>query len=1017
MDENESGGGVMFTIKQLSGCLSAPWFTEGYSALERNLFLCRLGQPHEPLSREARKQLKRFSQAVISSAASWDDPRRGDARLLCQYAADIEASLSVESDGDAQQIHLSHLKAIFLYELAGLPGASSSHAARNGFDPRFRAFFTRERDSIWRSTTGDWAELSPKPSMPVEGVHRAVPILLEESLGEILTDAGRSLQATGIGGIETNDLELLGNLAGDFALGVTGDDVLALRKLLALRAANSSLSVVPKRSALTIEDLRAIAAPVELWPAQAVALNEGLLDADMRSFGFAAPTGTGKTALTRILIANALKEQAGGKIFYICPSRALVHEVWADLSASLSGIGANVFEAGGHLTAHQNLGAPSGAPDVIVFTPERADLLLRVDPEFLAQTSLVIVDEAHHIEQGSRGVLLELYLWRLRRMIPTTARIIQLSAVAPNISELTSWLSTKEDTRAVMVDSRTSKLRVGLLNRTETGAAFLRFRQGQPYMVLPEGKLPGDETEGLAMLANSMAENSIVLVLCMSPGSAERVAKAVAALRNEEQGVNDDISERLDAWVERELRPDSELRTHYKKRVLFHHAQMPPRVRLAIEEAIRARKVDIICATTTLAEGVNFPFSTVIVESLVGRGFTLSPRELWNIAGRAGRFGVDSEGLCILYRPELWTRRLKGSTIEDYLQTELVNIPPVKSALAQGILKLNELVQAGKLSLDQLDSISLSEIKVEGKATADAKTVRALVNIMRVGYAHASSTGIVDISDVRAPEYESELLASLQLSKSERAFAQDVGKRQRRVVKEATDENPALIEIAARVGWSLEAQLNIYKWLETRENWQLEQFGNLVLGGYVMNVSNVSYLIGPVSKYLLAFDGEALGGAYSYLAEKWIEGTPLSKFEVKHGSFGQMIAKIYGRMQYLLPWGLFGMHELLKYEAKHRGMVVGDGVSSLSVLAAEGVPNFDALTLTLSLGVERADATRLSRAYKPFRSKATPIVDWLAGLSWTRAEAIVRGDDQRRVDPMFRALHRRLVRARTQDEK
>ncbi|WP_082727839.1 DEAD/DEAH box helicase [Burkholderia mayonis] len=1002
----------MFTIAQLSGCLSQPWFAEGYHSLERNLFLARLGQPRESLDRTVRKQLKRFSQAVISSAADWENPRENEARLLCQYAADIEASLSMESDGDEQQVHLSHLKAIFLYELAGLPGASSSHAARNGFDSGFRAFFTRENNSLWRSVTRDWATLPTHIVESPDYTNQAAPVLLEQSLSEILSAAGRGIQDIGMCGTGLDDLKLLSDLAGDFALGLTGDDVLALRKLLALRVANTSLSIVPKQSSLSIEDLRAISAPVELWPAQAAALKEGLLDADMRSFGFAAPTGTGKTALTRILIANALRASPGSKILYICPSRALVHEVWSDLSASLSGIGANVFEAGGHLTAHENLGATSGLPDVIIFTPERADLLLRVDPEFLKQTSVVIVDEAHHIEQGSRGVLLEFYLWRLRRMIPASARIIQLSAVAPNISQLTSWLSAKEDTRAVMVDSRTSRLRVGLLNRTETGAAYLRFRQGNPYMVLPEETLPGDETEGLAMLANSMAKNSIVLVLCMSPGSAERVAKAVAALRKEAQGVNDDVSERLDAWVERELHPESELRTHYKKRVLFHHAQMPPRVRLGIEEAVRARKVDVICATTTLAEGVNFPFSTVIVESLIGHSYQLSPRALWNIAGRAGRFGVDAEGLCVLFRPELWANRLKDNTIDDYLQTALADIPPVKSALAQGISKLNELVQSGKLSLDDLNNISLSEIKVGGKATADAKSVRALVNIMRVGYAHASSTGIVDISVDSAPEYESELLASLQLSKSERVFAEDVGKRQRRVVKRATDENPALIEIAARVGWSLEAQANIYKWLETRDDWQLEQFGSLVVGGYVLNVSNVSYLIGPVAKHLLAFDGEALGGAYSYLAEKWIAGMPLSKFEVKHGSFGEMIAKIYGRMQYLLPWGLFGMHELLKYEAKRRGLVVGDGVSALSVLAAEGVPNFDALTLTLSLGIERADATRLSQAYKPFRSKATPIADWLAALPWTRAEEVVRGVDQRRIDPTFRALHRRLVRER-----
>ncbi|WP_084636106.1 DEAD/DEAH box helicase [Burkholderia metallica] len=1000
----------MFTIEQLSSCLSQSWFSEGYYSLERNLFLARLGQPGEPIDRTVRKQLKRFSQAVISSASDWENPRESGARLLCQYAADIEASLSMESEAGVLQPHLSQLKAIFLYELAGLPGASSSHATRNGFDRGFRAFFTRESNSLWRNVAGNLGAVPTEIDESPDYTEQAASILVEQSLSEILTNAGRRIQDTGESGTGTDDLELLGNLAGEFALGVTGDDVLALKKLLALRATNSSLSVIPKISSLSVEDLRAISAPVELWPAQAVALKEGLLDAEMRSFGFAAPTGTGKTALARILIANALRANPGSKIFYICPSRALVREVWSDLSVSLSGIGASVFEAGGNLTAHENLSPTEGSPDVVVFTPERADLLLRVDPEFLGQTCLVIVDEAHHIEQGSRGILLEFYLWRLRRMIPASARIIQLSAVAPNISQLTSWLSSKQDARAVMVDSRTSRLRVGLLNRTERGAAQLQFRQGRPYTVLSEGALPRDAIEGLATLANSMAKNSIVLVLCMSPGSAERVARAVAGMRDEEQDVSDDISERLDAWVERELYPESELRTHYKKRVLFHHAQMPPRVRLGIEEAIRARKVDVICATTTLAEGVNFPFSTVIVESLIGHGFQLSPRALWNIAGRAGRFGVDAEGLCVLYRPELWAKRLKGNTIEDYLQTALVDIPPVQSALAQGISKLNELVQDKKISLDDLDEISLSEIKIDGKATADAKNVRALINIMRVGYAHASSTGIVDIGADGAPEYESQLLASLQLNDSERAFAEHVGKRQRRVVKKATDENPALIEIAARVGWSLEAQANIYRWLQTRDDWQLEGFGNLVLGGYVINVSNVSYLIGPVAKHLLAFDGEALGGMYSYLAEKWIAGMPLSKFEVQRGTFGELIARIYGRMQYLLPWGLFGMHELLQYEAKLRGLVVGDGVSALSVLAAEGVPNFDALTLSLSLGIERADATRLSQAYKPFRTKAMPIQDWLAALPWTRAEGIVRGRDQRRVDPMFRVLHHRLAR-------
>jgi hypothetical protein len=210
------------------------------------------------------------------------------------------------------------------------------------------------------------------------------------------------------------------------------------------------------------------------------------------------------------------------------------------------------------------------------------------------------------------------------------------------------------------------------------------------------------------------------------------------------------------------------------------------------------------------------------------------------------------------------------------------------------------------------------------------------------------------------------------------------------------------------VGWSLEAQQILYGWLKTRENWQLEQFGNIVTAGYVRNFERLGFLIGPVAKHLIAFEGSALGGAIAFLAEKWIRGIPLASFQVDRGaSFGRMVSNVYGRMQYLLPWGLFGMHELLQYEAKLRSIPVGDGLSALSVLAAEGVSNFDALKLVLDLGIERVDATRLAERYKRERVPVD-ISEWLVGTAWSEVERIVRGPDARRVDPSLRALHRRL---------
>ncbi|MCA1549696.1 DEAD/DEAH box helicase [Bradyrhizobium sp. BRP19] len=995
----------MFGPSDLTPCITQPWFQDGYRQLERNLLLVRLGLEREPLSRQQRAKLKRFSQAVIGSASSWESPREGAARLLCQLAGDIEASLAVSGETEHEQAHLALFKAVVLYDLAGLPGASASFVARNGFDPRIREFFSRAPQSLWGSMVLNPEEAQSRlQSEPAIG--SAWNSTFEQAIADVVQEAAIRLQRGNSEGL-SEYFDTLTTIAGHYSIGLTGDDLKAIARLVELRETNSSLNVVRNLSPLDAPNMRAIGLPLELWPAQVRALDEGLLDQNISSFGFAAPTGTGKTALTKLLIADAVAKNPQWKVLYICPSRALVHQVSEDLQTSLGGVGLKVLKAGAHLVAHDRMPISSDEADVIVFTPERADLLLRIDPAFLKRVCLVVVDEAHHIEQGPRGVLLEFYLWRLRKMVSNSARIVQLSAVAPNIADLTDWISLNGASHSVMLDWRTSKLRVGVLERTARGGAILDF-SSVPYTLLPDGALPINQRRGLAVLANHLSKSGIVLVLCSSPAAAEEVASYVAELRSEIQDVKDDVSERLDAWIERELYPESELRGYYQKRVVFHHAQMPPRVRQGLEEAIRGRKVDVICATTTLAEGVNFPFSTVVVETLASKKFELSPRALWNIAGRAGRFGVDSEGHCILFRPSLWVDGLTEYRLEDYMKADLADIPPVRSALALGIERLDRLIGEGKIDFASLEDVSLAAIKVDNRATEEAKAIRALINIVRVGYAHANSSGLVSVNKQEAPEFTNELLASRQLPESTMKFATALGEQQRRVVSRATAGDPEFIEVAARVGWSLEAQHILYSWLRTRQNWQLEQFGSIVVGGYVRNFERLGYLIGPVAKHLIAFEGAALGGAIAFLAEKWIRGIPLSNFQSERGaSFGRMVSNVYGRMQYLLPWGLFGMHELLQYEARLRSITVGDGLSALSVLAAEGVSNFNALQLVLDLGMERVDATRLAERYKREKVLAD-ISDWFVSKNWSEIERVVRGADNRRVDPSLRALHRRL---------
>lgn len=1008
----------MYTIEELYHCLETKWFIESYNELERILLRNRLGQDLEEFDQKAQNSLSLFTSASLGSASCWDDTHNNMAIEICSKAADIEAGLAYIHMQRPKMFHSHVLRAAILYELAGMPGTSATFVKKNGLDSSIKSFFSREGKSFWGKLQEkvDYdifaKENFPYPSSELKTLN--LIDLFEAALGDILLKYGTDYQQGDITQSAINSIDNLVKISNLYDFGLSADETSAVKKILENRIQNSSLKHLKEHSHLKSEQIRKIGTPSEFWPVQAEAISKGLLELEKKSYGLAAPTGTGKTSLSKILIADFLKKAKNSKIIYIAPSKALVAQISKDLTESLGAINIKVLSLGSYLTIHGQLAPLPDDYDVLIFTPERADLLMRVDEDFMSSVGLVIVDEAHHIEQEGRGILLELYLWRLKKILPKESKIVQLSAVAPNISEMTSWLAEPNNTSATKFDWRTNRLRLGLFELTSSGSGIVKFEKQLPFELFKNGEFPSDSDEGLAKLADKLSYNGIVLVLATSPARAETLANIISEQRekaNPPKEQNDFSSERLDAWAERELHTNAKLRKNYKNRVVYHHARIPPRVRFAIEDVISKKKVDIVCATTTLAEGVNFPFSTVIVESLVAKNYEISPRSLWNIAGRAGRFGVDSEGHCILYRPQLWSEKLSNFKLEDYLSTELDKIPPVRSALANSLIKLDSFINKSGFNIEELEKIDLSSIdKAEEHNKKVIKDIRELTNLIRVGYTHAQFSKIIDENIEQAEEFENQFFASNQLSPENKVFAKKIAIQQKKVVSEAFKKDPEYLRIAAKIGWSLEVQNNINAWISSRENWQLEQFGKFVIQGHLINADKLSYLIGPISKKMAEFGGDALGGFTSYIATEWIKGVPLSDAintvnsqRTSEIDFGEIVRIIYGKIQYMLPWALFGVNELLQYEAKKRNITVLDGVSALSALAAEGVSSFDALRLVTELNIERVDATRLAKSFK--RSKSdTDIISWFKNNEWNTVVGIVKGSDRRRLDPELRKI-------------
>src|SRR5690606_18974354 len=90
---------------------------------------------------------------------------------------------------------------------------------------------------------------------------------------------------------------------------------------------------------------------------------------------------------------------------------------------------------------------------------------------------------------------------------------------------------------------------------------------------------------------------------------------------------------------------------------LFHHGDLPQYVREIIEQAIRTEEIKLIICTNTIAEGVNLPLRTIVINSArrfdenIGRLKPLNKRDLKNLFGRAGRAGKETKGLIIVTNP------------------------------------------------------------------------------------------------------------------------------------------------------------------------------------------------------------------------------------------------------------------------------------------------------------------------------------------------------------------------------
>ena len=396
---------------------------------------------------------------------------------------------------------------------------------------------------------------------------------------------------------------------------------------------------------------------LELLPSQRQAMQQNLFDVYANASIVQMPTSAGKTMLAEfnIVLTKSLRKDA--KVVYVVPSRALVNQVYFDLRKDLSAIGLNVER-----TSSASEIDPTEADfliaddvDIIVSTPEKLDLLIRRSHSSVEDVSLFIIDEAHTIENGERGAKLELLISMLRRERPN-AKYMLLSPFLPGDKEaLTEWLGGGN---VINVDWKPSEKIIIGLTATKKKAKFRLLQSAYSFNLYQDDE---KEIKNPYPLKSTTSKDHILefscrhfsakgkteLILCKGRGSANKVAEKIYGWIDD--SIDSEEIRLVQKYIDEELGCSTSFSRFLGKGVAVHHAGLSDETKLLTEHLIRQGLINFVCATTTIAEGVNFPVSTVYFDTYHRGGQNiLSANDFWNIAGRAGRTLVDDFGKIIL---------------------------------------------------------------------------------------------------------------------------------------------------------------------------------------------------------------------------------------------------------------------------------------------------------------------------------------------------------------------------------
>ena len=425
--------------------------------------------------------------------------------------------------------------------------------------------------------------------------------------------------------------------------------------------------------------------PFPLDPFQEQAIRQILRG---KSVIVSAPTGAGKTLIAEFAIYRALAAQR--RVIYTTPLKALSNQKYADFSRQYGS------ELTGILTGDVKVNPQ--APVLVMTTEILRNLLFTEKPEDIASA---VLDECHYLGDEGRGTVWE----EIVINCPATIQLVALSATVSNIHDIAAWISgvhgpihaiyhpvrpvplqyllCDQDGEIVPLEgpkrarAATPEVRVRGERRWERRAALHgrgRRRPASPSRVIPQLQERRWLPAIYFIFSRSGCERALRRFLedggsLLEPHRRAEVEEAIANTLRDYPSIVPETE--VNGLLLEGLRRGAGL----------HHAGVLPALKRLTEVLFERGLVRVVFATETMSLGIHMPAKSVVIQGIRKRtdiGFRqLMQNELTQMAGRAGRRGIDPEGKCLI--------ALDAPEAEDEARQLLAGAPePIQSRFRVG---------------------------------------------------------------------------------------------------------------------------------------------------------------------------------------------------------------------------------------------------------------------------------------------------------------------------------------------